>query len=254
MTDPAPTERFADRSSDYARYRPTYPAAAVDAVLCGLPPPFRMHAADVAAGTGIFARLLAERGVPTTAVEPNASMRAAAAPHPLVRWVDGTAEATTLPAASADLLTAAQAFHWFDAAAALAEFARVLRASGRLAIVWNRRCRDDAFTLGYCQALEAIDGEAPAERSTFDPSIVGATRLFTAYEAATFPLRQAITGDELIGRARSTSTVPKSGPRWDELVRLLTALHARCCDSSGRATFVYRTEVFRWRRGPAAAC
>ncbi|HET7842703.1 MAG TPA: class I SAM-dependent methyltransferase [Xanthomonadales bacterium] len=250
-SDPDPTRRFSDRADDYARFRPSYPVAAIDAILAGLAPPAALTIADVAAGTGIATRLLAERGARVLAVEPNAAMRAAAAPHPRVTWHAGTAEATGLPANAHDVVTVAQAFHWFDAPAALRELQRILRPGGRLAIVWNKRSRDDAFTLGYRHALEAIDGDAPAERSTFDPDTVTSTGRFTAPRLQVFPNTQALALDELIGRALSTSTVPKSGPRTDELLRLLRELHARHRDAAGRATMVYRTEVYLWVRTAA---
>ncbi len=89
MTEPLhennPTGRFSDRAADYVKYRPGYPPEAIDAVLEGLNPsrggtlrPPRtaeLFAADVGAGTGISARLLAERGVNVFAIEPNAEMR-----------------------------------------------------------------------------------------------------------------------------------------------------------------------------------
>jgi SAM-dependent methyltransferase len=249
--DPDPTRRFSDRAGDYARARPSYPAAAVDAILDGLLPPARLTVADVGAGTGIFARLLAERGAAVVAVEPNAAMRDAATPHARVTWRDGAAEATGLPFAEHDLVTVAQAFHWFHVDPALEEFQRVLRPRGRLAILWNRRNRADAFTLGYCAALEAIDGEAPAERSVFDPAVVTATRRFANQRLVQFDFRQPLTLDDLLGRARSTSTVPKSGPRLDQLLALLRDLHARHRGADGRATMVYRTDVHLWERADA---
>lgn len=246
--DAPSTERFSDRADDYARYRPSYPAAAIDAMLAGLREPAALAAADVGAGTGISARLLADRGVRVLAVEPNAAMRAAAAPHPRVEFRDGTAEATGLAAGEVDLVLAAQAFHWFDVAPTLAEFERILRPRGRLAIAWNKRSRTDAFTLGYRNALEAIDGEAPAERSQFDPAVVAASGRFADLQAHTFANAHALTLDELLGRALSTSTVPKSGPRHVELLGLLRALHAAHRDGTGRATMVYDTQVFLWER------
>jgi SAM-dependent methyltransferase len=251
--DPDPTRRFSDRAHDYARFRPGYPAGAIDLVLDGLAPPARLVAADVGAGTGIFSRLVADRGVHVLAIEPNADMRAAAEPHGHVVFREGTAESTGLPPASVDLLFAAQAFHWFDVPVALREFQRVLRPGGRLAVVWNKRSREDPFTLGYRRALEAIDGEAPAERSEFDPSVVEATGRFEALRTHAVENAQPLTLDELIGRARSTSTVPKSGPRFEELLRLLRALHAQHVDARGCATMVYRTAVYLWDRAPLPA-
>ncbi|HEX5052666.1 MAG TPA: class I SAM-dependent methyltransferase [Planctomycetota bacterium] len=250
--DDHPTRRFHDRASDYARFRPSYPDAAIDAILAGLSPPSGLVVADVAAGTGISTRLFADRGARVFAVEPNAEMRGAALAHPNVTWIDGTAEASTLPAGSCDLVTVAQAYHWFAGDVALREFQRVLRPRGRLAILWNKRSREDAFTLGYRAALEAIDGDAPAERSTFDPETVAATGRFTGLRALTFRNAHPLTQEELLGRAMSTSTVPRSGPRTDTLLGLLRALHAEHRDAQGRATMVYRTEVYLWDRVDAA--
>src|SRR5439155_4436241 len=174
-----PTLRFTDRAGDYVRYRPDYPAKAIDAVLGGLGDPALLVAADLGAGTGISARLLAERGVRVFAVEPNAAMRGEAAPHERVTWRDATAEATGLATESLDLLLCAQAFHWFRQRDALVEFHRVLRPRGRLALVWNSRDRSDRLTLGYVEAIHAVNGEDPAERRPFDPELVSAEGLFT---------------------------------------------------------------------------
>ena len=113
LWDLDPTGRFADRASDYVKYRPSYPASAIDAVLGGCGEPSSLHAADIGAGTGISARLLGDRGVRMVAVEPNAAMRNSAEPHPGVVFHDGTAEVTNLNDAAVDLVLCAQAFHWF---------------------------------------------------------------------------------------------------------------------------------------------
>lgn len=250
MADEHPTRRFRDRADDYARFRPSYPAAALDCMLDGLGAPSSLRIADVGAGTGISARLLADRGCQVVAVEPNAAMRGAAVPHPRVTWVDGTAEATGLPAGGHDLVSVAQAFHWFEVERAVREFHRLLQSGGRLAILWNRRRRDDAFTLGYREALEAIDGEAPAERSTFDPDSVTSIGCFVRPRLQTFAYAQAMTEEQLIGRALSTSTVPRQGPRTERLFGLLRELHARHRGADGLATMVYRTDVHLWDAVP----
>jgi SAM-dependent methyltransferase len=240
------TRRFHGRAEDYARYRPGYPADAVDALLQGLPRACRV--ADVAAGTGILSRLLAARGARVLAVEPNASMRAAAASHPDVDWIDGTAEATGLSDGSVDLVTIAQAFHWVDVPSALREFARILRPDGRLAIMWNRRSRDDPFTLGYRSVFEVMDAEAPAERSQFDPALVTATDRFHELRKLEFVNSQRLTEEQVLGRARSTSTVPLTGPRSERIFDMLRELHTRHRGADGTVVMVYRTEVFLWRR------
>jgi SAM-dependent methyltransferase len=236
--------RFNDRATDYVKYRPTYPAEAVHAILEGLGPPERLFAADIGAGTGISARLLGEQGVHVLAVEPGEVMRQAATPHPNVTWVAGRAEATGLRSESVDLILCAQAFHWFQPAIVLPEFARILRPHSRLAIVWNRRSKTDPLTAGYRQAIVDVGGEVVAERMPFDPGVVGGSGAFTPVERRSFPNAQRLDLDGLIGRARSASYVPKSGAAGERLLALLRALHERYADSSGFVTLVYETEVF----------
>ncbi|WP_245817334.1 class I SAM-dependent methyltransferase [Hydrococcus rivularis] len=132
-----PLARFSGRAADYANYRPSYPKEAIEKILEGLDSSSQLLAADVGAGTGIASRLLADQGVRVFAIEPNDEMRQAASPHPLVEFRKGTAENTTLPKASVDLVASFQAFHWFDPALTLLEFRRILKPTGRLALVWN---------------------------------------------------------------------------------------------------------------------
>ena len=239
-----PTGRFSDRAEDYRRYRPDYPAAALDAILEGLGDPSRLVAADVGAGTGISARQLAARGVRVVAVEPNAEMRAAAIPHERVEWRAGAAEATGLPAGGVGLVLCAQAFHWFRAPEALAEFHRVLEPHGRLALMWNARERDDPTTRAYTEAIHAVNGEHPVERIPFEPATVATGGLFTPPEARRFPHAQALGLEGLLGRAASASYVPKEGERCARLHALLRALWERDHDARGLITLRYRTDVF----------
>jgi SAM-dependent methyltransferase len=237
--------RFSDRAADYVRYRPGYPPAAIDAILDGLAAPNLLVAADIGAGTGISARLLGERGVCVIAVEPGEAMRAAAAPHEKVRWIGGRAEATGLSSASVDLVLCAQSFHWFHPPDALAEFARVLKPGRRLAIMWNRRSQTDPFTAGYRRAILDVGGEIAAERMPFDPDVVARSGQFFPPDRLAFPNDQRLDLAGLIGRARSASYVPKSGPDAERLLELLRRLHARHADADGCVTLVYETEVFR---------
>jgi len=163
-----PTGRFSDRVDDYVKYRPTYPAAAVTAALAGAPPG---PVVDVGAGTGIWTALLASRDREVIAIEPNAEMRAAAPALPRVTWQGGTAESTGLTEGSAAVVTVAQAFHWFRASEALAEFVRILLPGGKLALVWNRRSRTDPFTAAYRDAILSVGAETAAEMMPFDPAV-----------------------------------------------------------------------------------
>jgi SAM-dependent methyltransferase len=241
-SDLDPTGRFTDRAADYAKHRPTYPGAAVDAVLGGLAGPATLTAADVGAGTGIFARLLADRGVSVIAVEPNLAMRDAAAPHSGVTWREGTAEATGLPSGSVDLVVCAQAFHWFRRDEAIDELRRILRPGGRAALVWNERDPDDAATAAYGRLVE----DAGAKDLLRVPPLGfgGPPRGFGPPREVVVPGHQELDLEGLLGRARSASYVPKSGPVHDAVMDGLRAVHARHADADGLLQFRYRTLVF----------
>ena len=116
VTDP--TQRFSSRVDNYVRYRPGYPPDVLELLKdeCGLTP--ETVVADIASGTGIWTRWLLENGNPVYGVEPNEEMRKAGEAflqsYPQFTSVAGTAEATTLADHSVDIVTAAQAAHWFD--------------------------------------------------------------------------------------------------------------------------------------------
>ncbi|HEX2141364.1 MAG TPA: class I SAM-dependent methyltransferase, partial [Candidatus Limnocylindria bacterium] len=131
-------------ADEYDRFRPGYPDELFGTVATQLGLPAHPLVVDLGAGTGRAALAMAERGWRVTAVEPGRPMldllRAAASDAGLlVATVQAPAEATGLDPASADLVTAAQAFHWFDKDAALTEIARITKPGGGVALFWNMR-------------------------------------------------------------------------------------------------------------------
>lgn len=250
FSDLNPTTRFSDRVADYVRYRPSYPAAAIDAILSGLGDPFAMAAADVGAGTGISARLLADRGVRVVAVEPNVDMQQGAEPHARVTWQTGTAEASGLGANSVQLVLCAQAFHWFRQPEALAEFHRMLKPGGRLALMWNKRDSRDPFTAGYRQAIVEVEGESPLEMREYDPGVMDRDGLFTAATLFEMPNEQTFGLPGLIGRSMSASYVPKTGERFERLRESLTRLHGQYVNAEGQVALRYVTQVYFSDRVP----
>jgi SAM-dependent methyltransferase len=238
--------RFSGRVDDYARYRPSYPDEAIDAVLSGMGDPRRLVVVDVGAGTGIGAGLLAARGVRLIAIEPNPEMRDAASEGGFdVR--DGVAERTGLADASADIVASFQAFHWFANAASVREFVRILLPGGRVALVWNVRDERDAFTRGYGEITDreghvARGDGAGADYDAVTPALLagGCLRDVRRLE---FPSMQVLDVEALLGRARSASYVPRAGADYEAVAVRLTALHARHADASGLASLWYRTCV-----------
>lgn len=163
MDTPAPG-LFTGKVADYLASRPDYPAALIDALedLGVLEP--ASDVADIGAGTGLLTAALLQRGHRVTAVEPNEEMRAACdrllGGWPGYRSTPGRAEETKLDEASVDLITAAQAFHWFQVEPARAEALRVLRLHGQVALVWNDRVPQDPLHVALDDLFDEFGGSA----------------------------------------------------------------------------------------------
>lgn len=122
----------------YERSRPSYPMSALAELADALTLDRGRNVVDLGAGTGKFTRLLALTGAQVVAVEPVAAMRERLAELlPAVSVTAGTAERTGLADGSADVVVAAQSWHWFRQDQAFEEVERVLRPGGALALVWN---------------------------------------------------------------------------------------------------------------------
>lgn len=240
-----PLNRFSNRATDYQKYRPSYPKAAIDKILSDLGDPTQLTAADVGAGTGISARLLSDRGLSVWAIEPNAAMSAEAESYPRVEFRQATAENTGLPDQSVNLVTCFQAFHWFEAERALQEFRRILKPTGRLALVWNKRDRSDSFSEEYNELLRQVSDKHPALDHLFGRTeTLPQNSFFPAFEEHRFTFEQALNLSALIGNAKSRSYVPSSGESLDRLLQNLAALHQRNADAQGLVYVKYQTRVF----------
>jgi SAM-dependent methyltransferase len=253
VTDP--TERFSDRASDYVKARPSYPSEVLGILRAECALRERSVVADLGSGTGIFTRLLLDSGARVHAVEPNDEMRAAAeralGSNPRFSSVRGRAEATTLPKASVDLATAAQAFHWFDVEATRHEMYRIVRPGGHVALVWNDRdvtstpfLRElESLLVAHCPKYPELQGKADAI-AKFD-SVFGAGR----WKRSTVPNDQRLDREGLIARVMSASYAPKAGTRaQDAIVAELGKLHDRHADN-GSVRIAYLTVIVSGRIG-----
>lgn len=135
--------KFDGMGNIYAKFRPNYPKDFIDFLFTDLNLPKNCVFADIGAGTGILTKQLLEKGATVYAVEPNDDMRKVAENN-LNKFskfipVKGTAESTTLPDNSIDIITVAQAFHWFDRQKFKKECQRILKPSGKVILIWNSR-------------------------------------------------------------------------------------------------------------------
>jgi SAM-dependent methyltransferase len=245
MYNQAPLTRFSDRSEDYARYRPSYPTAAVDAIVKGFLG--GELAADIGAGTGISSRLLADRGLNVIAIEPNASMAKAALSHPKVHYKTAKAEQTELETGSIDLVVCFQAFHWFEPQMSLVEFHRILKPQARLALVWNDRERADPFTQAYSQLMKAASGNHPANRhveSVRPQEVLETSPYFEQLYHEEFPYAQALSFEALLGRVRSSSYISLEANDLKIVQDQLQELFQTWANPHSEVALKYRTHVY----------
>jgi SAM-dependent methyltransferase len=243
-----PRERFSESGTAgvYARSRPSYPDALVDWVVREAGVRRGDPAADVGCGTGIFTRLLAARGLDVVGIDPSQDMLEEARAAGGATYRGGEAAATGLADASVALVTVAQAFHWFDADAALAEFRRILRPDAHAAAIWNLR-GENAFMAEYDALLRRFSREYSVlesweqslTRLRAHPRIVS-PRDFEA------PNAQHLDFAGLHGRAWSSSYVRhgvEDRAGFDAALRSLFEAHAR----EGVIEFPYRSVALVFR-------
>jgi len=235
---PVAAAGFASAADVYERARPSYPQDAIDWLVSqtGLGPGSTVG--DLGAGTGKLTRLLLPTEARVVAVEPIAEMRAHIAGAEVV---DGTAEAIPLPDRSADVVTVAQAFHWFDHDRALPEIHRVLRNPGSLVLVWNMRDLNDPLQRGVEDLLRAVRKEVPGQVAGTWREPLARSPLFGPATVGAFTYEQRFTTDDLCDRVASTSFVAAlpSVDREELFVRIRALTHGL----AEPFPFPYKTEV-----------
>ncbi|MDX6423739.1 MAG: hypothetical protein QOI67_1210 [Gaiellaceae bacterium] len=238
-----PTARgFESAAEVYERARPDYPEDALEHVLEVLEVEPGAHVVDVGAGTGKFARQLVARGLRVTGVEPIAEMRDVFKRTVGADALDGTAESIPLADGTADAVTAAQAFHWFDAERALPELRRVLRPRGGVALIWNVRDEEDPLHQAYGEAIRPFKGDDyPA--GGYPAGGLVTSPLFSDVQERTFRHVQLMDAEGLAERAASVSFVARLPQH--ERAELLDRVRALA--PPGKFEFPYVTKVFTGR-------
>ena len=226
--------KFTGKAEGYSKFRPRYPGALLDYLTASDSLKDGSVIADVGAGTGILTGQLLDRGFTVLAVEPNGDMRRIAERdlgfHPAFRSINGTAENTTLPNGSVDLVTVAQAFHWFDRDRFQTECRRILKPGAKVALVWNSRIPTGEIALKlyevcskHCPTFVGFSGGIETMPAVFE-------RFFRdgRYDFHTFPNDERHDIDGFIGRTLSGSYAPAESDRnYRAFVAELTELFER---------------------------
>jgi ubiquinone/menaquinone biosynthesis C-methylase UbiE len=226
----------------YERGRPGYPNEAVEEVVRRLRMDSGSAVLELAAGTGKFTRMLAPTGAWVVAVEPVEGMRREFRRQlPDVALVAATAEAVPLREGSMDAAVVAQAFHWFDGPAALAELHRVLRVGGRLALVWNVRDETDELARSMTEFFDRYRRGVPQHRDRQWQRAFDETELFTPLSTASFAHEQRLDLRGIRDRAMSVSFMASLSPEDRERAR--EELLALVADRGEEIVLPYRTDV-----------
>lgn len=242
------TQRFTSRVDDYVKYRPRYPVAVVSTLRDKIGLRADWQVADIGSGTGISAELFLSNGNRVFAVEPNEAMRTAAenllGASANFKSINGTAEATTLPNHSIDLIVAAQAFHWFNIDAFRAESLRILKPGGWGLLMWNDRQITGSPFLDDYEKLLAEFGTDYKQVQHRNGGPKALRQYFGGdYELIEIPNAQQFDFTGLRGRLTSSSYVPQKGaPKFDAMIAALQKLfdhHA----VNGEVVMTYQTQL-----------
>lgn len=246
-----PTERFTSRAENYVRFRPSYPRTIIDLLerVIGLRRDWSV--ADIGSGPGNLSRLFLDLVCVVYGVEPNQAMREAGerqlVQYERFRSIDGTAESTSLPEASVDLVTAGQAFHWFESELSRTEFRRVLREPRWVVLVWNKTPSISSAPIeAYWTLIDRYSNEAEAIERRDARASRGMDVLYGSgtYEQFILPNDQELSYEAFWGRMLSSSYTPLPGEDGHVEIEQASREYFDQFADEGILRFPYETHVF----------
>ncbi len=243
------TTRFSDRVENYIKYRPGYPREIIEYLISeGILKPDSVIA-DIGSGTGISSELFLKNGNTVYTVEPNTPMREGAekllSKYGNFKSIDATAEDTTLPDSSIDLIVCAQAFHWFDIPKVKIEFKRILKPTGSICLMWNERVLDaNPFLVDYEKLLLKYGTDYSNVRHENIDDNKLAEFFSSGYSTKTFPNKQVFDFDGVKGRLLSSSYTPqKNSPLYEPMLAELKQIFDKN-EINGKIEFLYDTNIY----------
>lgn len=243
------TTRFSDRVDNYIKYRPSYPPEIIDYLKAQNILKVDSIIADIGSGTGISTEMFLKNGNKVYGVEPNKEMREAAE-RLLSGYINfssiiGTAEETTLPISSLDLVTAGQAFHWFDIPKAVVEFKRILKPPGYVVLMWNVKQLDSTpFMTAYEDMLLTFGTDYKEVKHENLGEDIFKKFYTSGCEVMTFDNVQVFDFEGVKGRLLSSSYAPSPGhPDFEPLINKLRTIFDNY-NENGKIRFEYVTQVY----------
>lgn len=236
---------FGSIAADYDRLRPGPAPEALDWLI----PDGCETAVDLAAGTGLLTRALAERVPHVIAVEPDPQMREVLSARSAdVEVLDGVGEAIPLPDASVDALFISSAWHWLDPERAVPEIARVLKDGGRFGVLRSGRDRE----IDWVHDLDRLPQQRPEDGAAADRErqrrevLASDEGEFANVDRRLFNFTRRMTIDEIVELTATYSAVITATAEEREVV-LSTAranLHERF---PGQSEIDFPMRTWCWR-------
>lgn len=243
------TKKFDGLADDYTVGRPAYSEALIDCLYERYGITKTSVIADIGSGTGKFARHLLERGSEIYCVEPNADMRSEAekelSAYPNFHSINGRAENTYLESCSADFITTAQAFHWFDTVNFRRECSRIIKPGGKIMLIWNIRDAEQPVNAelkriysDLCPNFRGFSGGIEED----DKRIV---EFFDGkYDYVSFDNPVSYDIEHFLARSLSSSYSLKSGDdNYSEYIQRLTDLFGKYAENDA-VTVIYHSVAY----------
>ena len=243
-------KRFSDRVVDYVKYRPSYPVEILSFLGQNHLLTKNTIIADIGSGTGILTKLFLDNGNKVFGIEPNNEMRLAGEKY-LKKYtnfvsITGSAEKTTLSDHSVDVITAGQAYHWFNVEETAKEFIRILKKSDKnnIFLIWNTRSEKTAFNKELEALIQKYSKDYKQVSQTEDKNKANNIFFNKEFSKKIFPNSQELTFDGLLGRLLSASyMIKKDDPLFEQFKTELKELFEKY-QNDGKVTLVYETELF----------
>ncbi len=243
------TNKFDSKGNVYSKARPNYPDALFSYLLAERVINKDTVAADIGSGTGIFTVALSKFVNSVFAVEPNDDMRIKAEEEyktiANITSINATAENTLLPDCSVDLITVAQAFHWFDRVVFKHECKRILKPNGKVVLVWNDRDSDseiikDNFAVNkkYCKDFKGSSNGIDFSKDAFSDFFSG------EFELVEFCNDLIYTREDFIARNLSSSYAPKENDLiYNDYIKAIEAVFEKH-QINGTVKYPYITRCY----------